>query len=705
MLFRLTILSCAPSFCRSLISGTDRLRAEFNNKKNRRSAATAQMPQNPNARISTLLYKPLPSTGTQNEFTRLIACELDVGSAQLQCRLDPVSLADATSRGYYALSYVWGDAADTEIIRVNGHEFHATKNLVLALRQLVATQNYASRAIWVDAICINQADVSERSAQVKIMDQIYKNAAEVLCWLGDEDDSSAVAMRLITALSQDLHESPEMTSDTEPLGFTPLKDPFYLDNIRQLPQESILSLSLFSQRPYWTRIWTLQEMVLAGRCKLICGDRSCYLQHIEDLVDWVHRAPVKDIILAGEAPTGVPAEVWGFVTWIYRNSQISLPVMEVWGMRRTLVLRHHSPDQMTLNFLSFSRTRKATDIRDKLYGLSGICDIGVEIDYSIDPGVLFTRFAAQLFLKSSDIVYLLKNAGVSHASAIPDLPTWVPDWVHHGHTAQGLFEANTNSPPLARVVDVKDSQLRVSGVHLDTIQEVLAVYPITNHEDELQDVARITKFLFKHSARAILEDILPNPPSKYPYRSGVSMLQAILTLFLTDVDLRTRKRLSFSHPEPLPPIIRCLLSAVPSTAPMAKLWNGDNSPISDAASSLAWVLNSERTEVISAQEIIQDARTCYDDQVFADFMRYSPFSMTTRPFRASTGYIGSASAMVKPGDVVCVLGSCSMPVILRDVGGRYEFVSVGHVVGALYGEAWERNSDKGILDIQEFTLV
>ncbi|KAK0724175.1 heterokaryon incompatibility, partial [Lasiosphaeris hirsuta] len=141
---------------------------------------------------------------------------------------------------YYALSYVWGDAVDTEIIRVNGHEFHATKNLVL---------NYVSRAMWVDATCINQADVSERSAQVKIMDQIYKNVAEVLCWLGDEDDSSAVAMRLITALSQDLYESPEMTAGTERLGFTPLKDP-------------ILSLSLFSQRPYWTRIWTLQEMVL-----------------------------------------------------------------------------------------------------------------------------------------------------------------------------------------------------------------------------------------------------------------------------------------------------------------------------------------------------------------------------------------------------------------------------------------------------------
>ncbi len=675
----------------------------------------SEMAQYPNQEISSLLYTSLPTAGDKGHFIRLISVALDVGT-EVQCRLDAVPLAEATSRQYYALSYVWGDATDTEIIKVNGHNFHATKNLVAALRQLKASHSYETGALWVDAICINQADISERSSQVKIMDQIYKNATEVLCWLGGEDESSVVAMRLLNVLSQDIHETPEMTENGESLGFTPLKDPFYLDNIRQLPQESILSLSLFSQRPYWTRIWTLQEMVLAGPCKLICGDQSCYLQHIEDIVDWVHHPPVEAMILAGEPPTGVPAEVWGFVTWLYRNSQISLPVMEVWSMRRTLALRDHSAHQMTINFLSFTRTRKATDIRDKLYGLSGICDIGVDIDYSMEPRTLFTRFAAQLFTTSSDIVYLLKYAGISRASAVPNLPTWVPDWVHHGHTAQGLFEASTGSPSSARLVNVEDDELRVSGVQLDTIQEVLPVYPIATQEDEFHDVARITEFLFQHTTREILEYVLPSTPEKHPYRPGVTMLEAIFTLFLTDVDLRTRKKLDFSHHEPLPPLIKCLLSALPSTDPMAKLWdnacdnpgnprpNNDNGPCFDAAETLTRVLNPERNEVIPAQEIIRNARACFGEQVFTDFMRYSPFSMTNRPFRTLTGYIGGASSTVKPGDVVCVLGSCSMPVILRKVKNSYEFVSVGHVIGVLYGEAWVTGLEKDEHDVQVFSL-
>ncbi|KAK4446770.1 heterokaryon incompatibility protein-domain-containing protein [Podospora aff. communis PSN243] len=670
------------------------------------------MSQNPNERISSLLYTSLPTAGGNGPYIRLISVALDVDAAEIQCRLDVAPLAEVTSCQYFALSYVWGDASDTEIIKVNGHDFHATKNLVAALRQLRVSHSHETGALWVDAICINQADISERSSQVKMMDQIYKNATEVLCWLGEEDEVSTVAMRLVNALCQDIHESSDMSANEgEQPGLAPLKDPFYLDNIRKLPQESILSLSVFSQRPYWTRIWTLQEMVLAGSCKLICGSRSCYLQHIEDVVDWVHHPTVEALILAGEPPVGIPAKVWSFVTWIYRNSQVSLPVMEVWVMRRTLAAQaqnYHSAHQTTLNFLSFARVREATDIRDKLYGLSGICDIGVDIDYATEPRTLFSRFAAQMFSKASDIVYLLKNAGVSHVSAIPSLPTWVPDWVHHGHTAQGRFKANEGSPLSAQAVNVKEDQLCVFGVQLDTIKETLPAYTITTHEDEFQDVARIMEFLLQHNARAILDCMLPGSPEDYPHGTGVTMLQAVLTLFLTDVDLRTRRKLDFSHHEPLPPLIKCLLSALPPSDSMVEWWDNDdrlsdNTTAHHPANTMTQVLSSRRDEIISTQKLLQDARACYDEQVFVDFMRYNPFSTMTRPFRTQTGYIGCASSMAKPGDAVCVLGSCSMPVIFRRVESEYEFVSVAHVVGALYGEVWV-DLMGGRTEVQEFCL-
>lgn len=40
------------------------------------------------------------------------------------------------------------------------------------------------RTIWIDALCINQADNDEKSAQVSRMAQTYANAFRIIIWLG-----------------------------------------------------------------------------------------------------------------------------------------------------------------------------------------------------------------------------------------------------------------------------------------------------------------------------------------------------------------------------------------------------------------------------------------------------------------------------------------------------------------------------------------
>ena len=42
--------------------------------------------------------------------------------------------------------------------------------------------------LWVDAICINQEDQTEKGHQVSQMRDIYKGADEVLIWLGPSND-------------------------------------------------------------------------------------------------------------------------------------------------------------------------------------------------------------------------------------------------------------------------------------------------------------------------------------------------------------------------------------------------------------------------------------------------------------------------------------------------------------------------------------
>lgn len=53
---------------------------------------------------------------------------------------------------------------------------------------------------WIDALCVDQDNVSERSHQVNVMGQIYTAACQVLIWLGPEDESTSSAFELMTAL-------------------------------------------------------------------------------------------------------------------------------------------------------------------------------------------------------------------------------------------------------------------------------------------------------------------------------------------------------------------------------------------------------------------------------------------------------------------------------------------------------------------------
>lgn len=86
---------------------------------------------------------------------------------------------------YHCLSYVWGDASDRVPISLNGQAFSITRNLWIALRRLrwYGQLDY----LWVDAICINQDDMYEKSQQVRKMADIYSQTQEVIIWLGEDD--------------------------------------------------------------------------------------------------------------------------------------------------------------------------------------------------------------------------------------------------------------------------------------------------------------------------------------------------------------------------------------------------------------------------------------------------------------------------------------------------------------------------------------
>ena len=85
---------------------------------------------------------------------------------------------------YDALLYCWGKDASPRTAWVNDHALAIGSNLDCALRHLRPAYGDEPRAFWIDALCINQADVKERSAQVQLMSSIYSLAHKLLMWPG-----------------------------------------------------------------------------------------------------------------------------------------------------------------------------------------------------------------------------------------------------------------------------------------------------------------------------------------------------------------------------------------------------------------------------------------------------------------------------------------------------------------------------------------
>jgi hypothetical protein len=198
------------------------------------------------------IYKLL--NGACREFRRLI---LRPGEPRdpIICSLDTSSLDDGPE--YEALSYVWGQDMAPDHLSLEGTTMPITSNLDVALRHLRLPAE--PRMLWVDALCINQNDLDERAEQVRLMHTIYGTASTVLVWLGAAADGSDDAMRSIDRFDKAYWQTYE----------------FQLQFMRVL------------YRPWFTRIWVVQEFVLGKKDpKFGCG--NIWVHWISFITAWAH---------------------------------------------------------------------------------------------------------------------------------------------------------------------------------------------------------------------------------------------------------------------------------------------------------------------------------------------------------------------------------------------------------------------------------
>ena len=160
---------------------------------------------------------------------------------------------------YAAVSYEWGAEPAEFAIHLNGNSFPVRPNLWQCLKQL-RSHRYVQH-YWVDAICIDQADLRERSAQTSAMGSIYSNAKFVTAWIGDtEEDSNLSSTNAIFFLN-------EHSQTWEAL-------------YRNDPEKSkamSLAIALLLHRSYWRRLWIIQEIMLARGVRILCG---------KDVLEW-----------------------------------------------------------------------------------------------------------------------------------------------------------------------------------------------------------------------------------------------------------------------------------------------------------------------------------------------------------------------------------------------------------------------------------
>jgi hypothetical protein len=198
----------------------------------------------------------------------------------IQCALVPHILSSDEQNGssrvrYEALSYHWGSDEPTNLIRIqsvrrrtdgvgrhrislSGFElrrFYVRSNLFAALQHLRLPNSV--RVLWIDALCIDQANTKERNDQVARMAHIYGDAAEVCVWLGNAADSSKEAFAFIDRVL-DIPRLDKLVKD-----------------VSTVPEWH--ALTNLMRRTWFSRRWVVQELALAKNASIHCG---------EDVVDW-----------------------------------------------------------------------------------------------------------------------------------------------------------------------------------------------------------------------------------------------------------------------------------------------------------------------------------------------------------------------------------------------------------------------------------
>jgi len=628
-------------------------------------------------------YKHQPLSRNSNTF-RILSLEPGTFDDDIICSLHENNWAGQDISHYYeAVSYTWGTHADISPITVDGKRFSVTSNLALALRNL--RDPSVSRNLWIDAICIDQSNVVEKSAQVVLMRQIYAGARSVLIWLGPEADGSSMAMKYLQSLwLLEGRPSPiifdgggdweEWYKNRVSKGWESGHLSANSDQAKARDRawtESSLSSALeaFFSRSWWNRAWIVQEVAHAKKATIICGSEKLSWMSLESYFVKYHGTTMIFV----QQPELNDPRIFAL------NRACQLVIARIMNLHETVGWK------MTLfSNLSYLSHNQASDPRDKVYGILGLknnMDHGIIPDYGKLPCQVYID-ATRAILKHdsySQIDAVVESEQKKRvpqftlnvicktvrmgASSTAGLPSWVPDWNRpelpwdlvkcydriQGFSAAGRFCTLENAP----IVE-DPSTLIASGYLWDLVDEVSdQLYSSSLQTDDWEDIIR---------------SWTPKNIHNHAYPTGDNAEDAFWRSLLQDRSTEQTARLDHSSASSYK---KEYLSWATITA------------TTNTHSSTSYGLRSPDMQQSSFEEPHANHRPGVSFRNLLSRLVGWKFCTSRK------GYYGTVPAAAEAGDLICVLHGCCVPVILRktpSLADHFVLIGAAYVHGIMDGE-------------------
>ncbi|KAM0196126.1 hypothetical protein ACHAPA_004770 [Fusarium lateritium] len=349
----------------------------------------------------------------EDDSFRLISLEPGHSDDGLSIRLLNTTLH--STEAYEAVSYVWGDANKSGSVQILENDedrdvqINVTRNCQAALRSLRRLES--PRVLWIDSICINQSSPAEKTHQLNLMAHIYKNASQVLVYLGEGTELSDIAMKFICELDKPSDYGNRNTTD----------------ETQSDAQDQRTAVNNLFERPWFYRVWVLQEITFAQKATIICGNQQVDWESFKEFHHWN------------------VSERW------VQKSPYSISYAAFWITDS----RSLSYGDRLLKALKDTRFCGATDPRDRLYAILPLVDrehdemisqqanYGWELDereiqeshlrqqrLAIKPNYnhSVTQVYTDLAMELLRAVGLDLLASVLGEPSTKHLPSWVPDW-------------------------------------------------------------------------------------------------------------------------------------------------------------------------------------------------------------------------------------------------------------------------------------